>query len=65
MTQVQDEVAPGMAESKGELRVSVPPPAAKAMLAALREVVRRAWRTLATLGDPDLHFFRLAVRRGP
>ena len=58
MTQVQDEVAPGMAESKGELRVSVPPPDAKAMLAALREVVRRAWRTLATLGDPDLHFFR-------
>jgi len=28
------------------------------MLASLREVVRRAWQTLAVLRDPDLHFFR-------
>ncbi|MFI5014519.1 MAG: DUF6362 family protein [Hyphomicrobiales bacterium] len=31
---------------------------AKTMLAALREVVRRAWQTLAVLRDPDLHYFR-------
>ena len=30
----------------------------KSMLASLREVVRRAWQTLAVLRDPDLHFFR-------
>ena len=30
----------------------------KAMLASLREVVRRAWQTLAVLRDPDLHYFR-------
>jgi Domain of unknown function (DUF6362) len=33
-------------------------PDAKAMLASLREVVRRAWQTLAALRDPDLHYFR-------
>jgi hypothetical protein len=28
------------------------------MLVALRDVVRRAWQTLAVLRDPDLHYFR-------
>jgi hypothetical protein len=37
---------------------AAPPPDARSMLAALREVVRRAWQTLATLRDPDLHYFR-------
>jgi Domain of unknown function (DUF6362) len=35
--------------------VSIDP---KTMLASLREVVRRAWKTLAALRDPDLHYFR-------
>ena len=41
-----------------ETRRSETPPEARAMLASLREVVRRAWRTLAALRDPDLHYFR-------
>jgi hypothetical protein len=43
------------AEASVEAR---PSPDAKAMLAALRLVVRRAWQTLAVLRDPDLHYFR-------
>src|SRR5262249_42473449 len=50
--------SPAEAAQRSRRPATSPPVDPRTMLASLREVVRRAWKPLAALRDPDLHYFR-------